>query len=80
VAYAECPAKTPVETDRDVLQGHEVLVNRREFLLHPVGLSWIGTPGGESPTNAEYATGANWRMEFQDPKNVRMVKLVATAA
>lgn len=79
IAYAECPAKTPVETDRDVLQGHEVLVNRKEYLMHPVGLSWKGTPAGESPTNTEYATGANWEVVFSDPRNIRMVKLVATA-
>lgn len=80
IAYAECPAKTPVETDRDVLQGHEVLVNRKEYLMHPVGLSWKGTPAGESPSNVEYATGTNWDVVFNDPRNIRMVKLVATAA
>ncbi len=80
IAYAECPAKTPVETDRDVLQGHEVLVNRKEFLMHPVGLSWIGTAAGESPTNAEYEVPTNWKVEFEDPRNIRMVALTATTA
>lgn len=78
IVYAECAPKTPVETDRDILMGHEVLVNRKEFMMHPVGLSWAGTAAGESPTNAEFAIGANWKTVFNDPRNIRMVKLNAT--
>ena len=78
--YAETPAKTPVETDRDVLVGTEVLVNRREFLLHPLGLSWIGTAVGNAPTNAEFATGTNWDKVFVDHRNIRMVRLKADIA
>jgi hypothetical protein len=80
MVYAECPAKTPVETDRDVLVGTEVLVNRKEFLLHPVGLSWIGVAAGNAPTNTEYATAANWEKVFADNRNVRMVRLQAEIA
>lgn len=77
LVYAECPAKTPIETDRDVLLGTEVLVNRKEFLLHPVGLSWTGTAAGEAPTNAEYAVGGNWTKVFTDDRNIRIVRLRA---
>lgn len=80
LVYAECPAKTPIETDRDVLVGTEVLVNRKEFLLHPVGLSWIGVAAGNAPTNAEYATAANWEKVFLDNRNVKMVRLQADIA
>ena len=75
--YAECPAKTPIETDRDVLVGTEVLVNRKEFLMHPVGCSWVGTAVGNAPTNAEYATAANWTKVFDDKRNIQIVRLQA---
>jgi hypothetical protein len=79
MVYSEIMPKTPIETDRDVLRGIEVLVNRKEHLLHPVGLSW--TPAapvaGNSPSNAEFANGANWTKVFTDDRNIKMVKLEA---
>jgi hypothetical protein len=79
MVYSEIMPKTPIETDRDVLRGIEVLVNRKEHLLHPVGLSW--TPAapvaGNSPSNVEFADGANWTKVFTDDRNIKMVKLEA---
>jgi hypothetical protein len=75
VVYSEVLPKTPIETDRDVLKGIEVLVNRKEYLLHPVGLSWTGTAAGNAPTNAEYETPANWTKVFQDDRNIKIVNL-----
>lgn len=77
LVYSEILPKTPLETDRDILRGIEVLVNRKEYLLHPVGLSWTGTAAGNSPTNAEFATPGNWTKVFQDNRNIKMIALRA---
>lgn len=75
LVYSEILPKTPVETDRDVLRGVEVLVNRKEYMMHPVGLSWTGAAAGNAPTNAEFATPGNWSKVFQDDRNIKMVEL-----
>lgn len=77
MVYSEILPKTPVETDRDVLRGIEVLVNRKEYLLHPVGISWTGSAAGNSPSNAEYATPGNWTKVFSDDRNIKIVRLQA---
>lgn len=73
IGYGEGNAPTPTETDRDSLQGEDILINRRHFVMHPRGMAWIGTPTGVAPTNAELATGANWDRRY-DPKNIRIVQ------
>ena len=75
MVYSEISPKTPVETDRDILRGIEVLVNRKEYLLHPVGCSWVGTASSNSPSNAEFATVGNWNMVFSDPRNIKLCAL-----
>jgi hypothetical protein len=40
--------------------GQEVLTSRREFILHPRGFAFVGSPAGESPTNTEFATATSW--------------------
>ncbi|MBD2156227.1 major capsid protein [Leptolyngbya sp. FACHB-16] len=63
-----------VETDRDSLQGDDYLVNRRRFVLHPVGVRWQGTPAGTSPSNGELAVGTNWSRVYTK-KNTRLILL-----
>jgi len=75
VAFGEADAKAPVEMDRDILLGEEYLVNRRQFVLHPTGAKWIGTPAGVSPTNAELETGTNWQAVLSR-KNIPIVQLI----
>lgn len=70
----EGAAPVPTETDRDSLQGDDILINRRYFVLHPRGVAWGGTPAGSSPTNAELETGTNWKRVYE-AKNVRIVQL-----
>ena len=72
--YAMAPAKTPVETDRNSLLGVDYLVNRMDFLVHPNGMRWVGTPAAASPTNTELGTAANWAKVFSDDKNIRFVR------
>ncbi|HYF36196.1 MAG TPA: major capsid protein [Prosthecobacter sp.] len=66
--------KEAVETDRQVLEGNDVLVTRRRFILHPRGVEWTGTASGASPTNTEFATGTNWTKAYLD-KNIRILAI-----
>lgn len=74
-AFATAPAKTPLETDRDSLKGIDYLINRTHYLVHPNGISWVGNAAGNSPSNAELATGANWSKVFTDNRNIRITQL-----
>lgn len=75
IAYGEgTPEEEAVETDRDILAGDSYLTNRRTFVIHPLGVKWQGTAAGASPTNAEFATAANWARVYSR-KNVRLIEL-----
>jgi len=76
IAWAEGTGSrvTMTETDRVALQGEDILINRRHYLLHPRGVSWTGAATGGGPTNAALATGSNWTRVY-DAKNIRIVLL-----
>lgn len=63
-----------IEMDRQVLSSNDIVASRRRFILHPRGVKWTGTASGDSPTNAEFATGTNWAKAYQD-KNIRIVAI-----
>ena len=65
---------TPTEIDRDSLAGEDILVNRRAFVIHPMGIKWKRTPIGVTPSNAELATGTNWERVYES-KNIWLVAL-----
>lgn len=74
LGYADGNPPVPTETDRDSLQGDDLLINRKHFVLHPRGIKWTETAvAGLSPTNVELATASNWERVF-DPKKIRIVK------
>lgn len=73
IGYGDGNPPVPTETDRDSLQGEDILINRKHFVFHPRGMKWVGTAAGVSPTNVEFATGANWDRVY-DPKNIRVVQ------
>lgn len=76
IAYGEAtldPAEA-AETDRDIAQGDDFLVNRRQFIIHPKGVKWIGTAANASPSNTEFATAGNWARVYER-KNVPLVCL-----
>lgn len=77
VGYGEKAPKNPVEADRDPLKGggFDYIVQRRQFVLHPRGIKWIGNSAKATPSNAELATPANWE-RVVEPKAVRLVKFV----
>lgn len=68
LAYGEAPqagdtldvASLQFDIDKDKNNGS--IYDRTRFLFHPNGLKWQGTPGGQSATNAELETAANWAL------------------
>jgi hypothetical protein len=74
IGYGEKAPKNPVEVGRDPLKGggQDYIVQRRQFVMHPLGVKWVGTPAGPTPTNAELATVGNWTRVY-DPKVIRIV-------
>ena len=70
---------TQVETDRDSLGSTDYLINRQAKVLHPKGISWIGSAhiSGATPADSELANGSYWN-RVSDIKKIGMVKLVHT--
>lgn len=73
IGFKEGGVLKPVETDRDILAGDDVLANRRAFVMHPRGIKWIGTAAGATPTLAELRTGTNWSRVYEN-KQIRIVQ------
>lgn len=64
-----------VEMARAALDSDTNLINRRRFILHPRGVKFTSASvAGDSPTNAELETGANWTRVWEN-KNVRIVAI-----
>ena len=64
-----------VEYGRSSLESDTFLINRRRYILHPRGVKFTSASlAGASPTNAEFATAANWTRVFE-AKNVRIVAI-----
>lgn len=72
VAYGEGSPANAVEMDREVLKRNSALVNDKEFILHPRGVAFTGTPAGVSASDAELSTGGNYTLRYE-AKNVRIV-------
>jgi hypothetical protein len=53
----------------------EEIYDRTRFMLHPNGLRWIGNPAGQSASNAELATAANWSLDYSTPDRCGVVCL-----
>jgi hypothetical protein len=64
-----------VEIARVPLDSDTVLINRRRYILHPRGVKFTSASvAGDTPTNAELETAANWVRVFEN-KNVRLVAI-----
>jgi hypothetical protein len=62
-----------VEMARVPLDSDTVLINRRRYILHPRGVKFTSASvAGDTPTNAELETAANWVRVWEN-KNVRLV-------
>lgn len=78
IQYAKAPVDTPVETSRVVLEqgGYNLLATRLRETLHPNGFSFILPENTVSPTDAQLAAKANWKVAV-DPKTIAMAKIVS---
>jgi hypothetical protein len=64
-----------VEWTREALASDTYFINRRRYILHPRGVKFTSASvAGNSPTNAELETAANWSRVFES-KNVRIVAI-----
>ncbi|WP_315782375.1 major capsid protein [Bradyrhizobium sp. SZCCHNPS1003] len=75
IGYGEKSPKTPVEVERQALKGmgQEYIVQRRQWVMHPRGIKWLGANQvGVTPANSELADVANWQRVY-DPKVIRIV-------
>jgi hypothetical protein len=78
IAYGNGAAPVPTETDRDSLQGDDILINRKHFILHPRGVAFQDAAVvGSSPTNLELANAANWSRVYEN-KNIRIAAFIHT--
>ena len=63
------------EMARVPLASDSLLINRRRYVLHPRGVSFVSNSvAGDSPTNAELETASNW-VRVWEAKNVRLVAI-----
>jgi len=64
--FGQGSAPVPTETDRDTLQGTDILITRTHFIMHPMGVKWNeASVGGLTPTKAELAMAANHTRVFE---------------
>ncbi len=76
VAMGDGAAPVPTEADRDSLAGSDILITRRHFLMHSLGVKWTDSSvAGQFPTNAECALAANWDRVYER-ENVRIAALI----
>ena len=74
IGYAEGAPTVPVEIERQGTKSQDVLINRREFIMHARGVKWIGNAANDTPSNTELATATNWQRVFP-LKNIPIVAL-----
>jgi hypothetical protein len=76
--------KVPTETERKPSAGNgggqEILYNRVEWMIHPVGHAYVGTPPPGGPSNAatanNLAAAASWDRVFRERKQVKIARLL----
>jgi len=84
VRYGVGSAEVPTETDRLPSAGNgagqEVLHDRVEWCLHPVGHAYVGTPPNGGPSNAatsnNLANAGSWQRVFPERKQIKIARLI----
>lgn len=51
------------------------IYDRTRFMMHVAGTKWLGTPAGQSATNAELAVGANWGLDYSSSDRVPVLQI-----
>lgn len=86
--FGQSTPKTPTETDRKPDSGNgggsDVLYNRVEWCVHPVGMRYAGTAPDGGPSNAattnNLAHAASWVRAFNERKMIKVCRLVTREA
>lgn len=76
--------KVPTETKREATAGNgggqDILFNRVEWVLHPAGNAYVGTPAAGGPSNAattnNLAAAASWARVFSERKQIKIARLI----
>lgn len=84
VRYGVGSPDVPTETKRDPDKGNgggmETLYDRVEWVLHPVGHAYAGTPPNGGPTVASttnnLAHAASWQRRFSERKQIKIARLI----
>lgn len=57
--------------------GQDILHNRVQYCLHPVGYAYVGTAHGDGgPTNAQLAAAASWQRRYPERKQIGIARLI----
>jgi hypothetical protein len=77
--------KVPTEVERKAGAGNgggqEVLYNRLEWSIHPVGHAYVqGSPPNGGPSNTDLATATTWNRVFPERKQIKFARLVTREA
>ena len=80
IQYSNVGAKVPYEMHRDPATngGIDTLYTRQRKVFAPKGISFVGTPTTNSPTDTELETGSNWSL-IKDPTNNKFINHKAIA-
>lgn len=76
------PVGTEVERKADAGNGggQDIMYTRQEWIIHPSGHAYIGTPANGGPSNAatanNLAAAASWRRVVTERKQVAMARLI----
>lgn len=76
--------KVPTEVDRKPSAGNgsgqDVLHNRTEWIIHPVGNAYVGTAPAGGPSNAatsnNLANATSWARVFAERKQIKIARLI----
>lgn len=64
--------------------GMEVLYNRHEWVMHPVGHAYIGTPANGGPSNLgtanNLAAATSWNRVYSERKQIKFARMVTREA
>lgn len=59
-----------LQYDHDKDKNDEIIYDRTRFVLHLNGMKWVGSPAGQSATNTELRTAANWELVYNSASRV----------
>ena len=84
VRYGVGTSETPFETDRLPSAGdgggQEIMYDRVQWCLHPVGHAYVGTSPSGGPTNAattnNLAAATSWQRVFTERKQIKIARLI----